>query len=314
MKFLVSGVAGDIGFGVGRILRSCRSDATLHGMDIHENHAGECVFDSCVVAPPASSADYINWVGSYAKQNEIDFFIPTSEAEIKRLASESIDSIGGAQILLTNRLTIDKSLDKHVCLKFLAEHGLAVPKNGLIGKNEPSSYPVIVKPRSGQGSKGLLTIDNSIAFGNLEVKGAVWQEYLLPDDEEYTCPVYRSPNAGTRILVLKRKLQGGLTGSGEVVEIESIKNYVHSIADTLNLNGVMNVQLRLTSKGPLLFEINPRLSSTLVFRDKLGFCDLRWWLIDKLRLPMPEYDAPLPGTKFYRGAQEYIIPLQSVEV
>ncbi len=38
----------------------------------------------------------------------------------------------------------------------------------------------------------------------------------------------------------------------------------------------MNVQLRLTDKGPRVFEINPRFSSTVLMRHRLGYCDVLW--------------------------------------
>lgn len=48
------------------------------------------------------------------------------------------------------------------------------------------------------------------------------------------------------------------------------------IAEGLNLHGSMNVQLRLTDKGPRVFEINPRFSSTVLMRHRLGFSDVIW--------------------------------------
>lgn len=306
MIFLVSGVAGDIGFGVGRILRDWRSDAVLHGIDIQRHHAGLAVYDYCAVAPKASSDSYISWLTEYLTKNRVDVFIPTSEAEIKIISEQRIDTLGGAKVLISNNLTVSRSLDKNICLTYLADNGISVPKHGLVGGIAPDNFPVVVKPRAGQGSKGVQRVDSETQYRNLHADGAVWQDYLSSEEDEYTCPVYRSSGAGTRILVLKRKLVGGLTGSGEVVELEEVTAYVKSIAEAMDLNGVMNVQLRMTPMGPLLFEINPRLSSTLVFRDKMGFSDLRWWLADICNTGMTQYIPPLPGTRFYRGAQEYI--------
>jgi len=44
------------------------------------------------------------------------------------------------------------------------------------------------------------------------------------------------------------------------------------------LQGSMNIQLILTDSGPRIFEINPRFSSTVLMRHKLGFCDFLWSL------------------------------------
>jgi carbamoyl-phosphate synthase large subunit len=128
----------------------------------------------------------------------------------------------------------------------------------------------------------------------------------MPDDQEYTCPVYASAKTDMRILVIQRKLEFGQTSSGVVVDNPEIERYVRAIAAAMQLDGAINIQLRLTESGPLLFEINPRLSSTLVFRDKMGFTDLRWWVAEKLDLDIQPYRAPKTGTRFYRGVREYI--------
>ena len=306
MNVLVSGVGGDIGLGVARVLREWNANTRLYGIDIHLNHPGEAVLDKCEVAPRASDTSYISWLTDYIFQNNIKIFLPTSEAEIEVLAKEGINWIGDAFVIRTSNFTIEKSLDKHACLSYLASKGIEVPEHGLVGKDVPDRYPIVVKPRSGQGSKGVKVIRTPEELDACE-SGLVWQRYLVPEDEEYTCPVYSSKMSGTRILLLKRKLIGGLTGSGVVVENEEIEQYVHRIVKCMQLDGAMNIQLRLTDAGPLLFEINPRISSTVVFRDKLGFTDVRWWLADRLGLKKTHYSAPKAGTRFYRGAHEYIL-------
>ena len=111
----------------------------------------------------------------------------------------------------------------------------------------------------------------------------------------------------TRILVLKRLLINGYTGKGLVVDNHLINDYIENIAKAFNRSGLFNIQLRLTDEGPKLFEINPRLSSTLVFRDKLGFHDLRWWMSECLNIKLPNYKPVPEGTKIYRGNIEYIV-------
>ena len=63
----------------------------------------------------------------------------------------------------------------------------------------------------------------------------------------------------------------------------------------------------MTKQGLMLFKINPRLSSTLVFRDMLGFADLQWWIFSLSDKKIPIYKEPKTGTLFYRGIAEYII-------
>ena len=51
MKVLISGVAGDIGFGIGRILKEWNFFENLHGVDISEDHPGSLIFDQVESLP-----------------------------------------------------------------------------------------------------------------------------------------------------------------------------------------------------------------------------------------------------------------------
>ena len=111
----------------------------------------------------------------------------------------------------------------------------------------------------------------------------------------------------SRILLLKRVLVGGSTGKAIVVKNLEIEKYIEKIISAWNVPGLYNIQLRLTKDVPRLFEINPRVSSTIVFRDMLGFEDFKWWVLEKLGMELPDYEAVCEGTKIYRGSAEYII-------
>jgi carbamoyl-phosphate synthase large subunit len=310
MNVLISGIAGDIGFGAGRILREWGWCGQLIGMDVQAEHPGQFIFDRTAVSPRAKDTNYLNWLSNFIKNNNINLFVPTSEAEILFFSQTQLREINGAKIVIANPKAIAISIDKQVCMNFLSDRCIKVPQNGIVGEINPLKFPVIVKPRSGRGSKDIIRFDELHSFVSNAVNGNVWQEYLTPDDQEYTCPIYSSPNRGLYVLVLRRTLLGGHTGRGEVVNDPIIEEYAVNIARQLELNGAINVQLRLTAEGPCLFEINPRLSSTLVFRDKMGFNDLRWWIQDivgaQFTPPLVAYQAPTAGTRFFRGVYEYI--------
>lgn len=309
MRILISGVAGDIGVGISRILHEWGIFSRLYGMDINPNHYASLILDECITCPRANDENYISWVTSYISKNEIDLFIPTSEAELGVLAERGLYKIGDAKILANSQFIIKTCLDKFECLDYLSLNGIKVPTHGIVGDKVPSCFPVIVKPRHGQGGKGIVLVDSIEKLDSCLSDNFVWQGYLQQEDEEYTCAVYSSSSSDVRTLIMKRKLVGGLTGSGEVVDNKTIDEYVRSIAKVMDLEGAFNIQLRLSENGPRLFEINPRLSSTVVFRDVMGFQDLRWWVADVLNLDVSfDMNLPMKGTRFFRGAKEYILP------
>lgn len=306
MKILVSGVAGDIGLGIGRILKDWSLFDQIYGIDLYDDHPAKVVFDEIDVCPKANNPKYIDWLCNFLSKKKINLFIPTSEAEIFAI-TQNLNKINQyTRILINDKLIVKKSLDKWETLNFLASKGIAVPANGIVGKNIPSKFPVIVKPRRGQGSKGLKKINTKSEFKKCSKK-YIWQDYLKPSDQEYTCAVYVSKNINLKILIMKRSLLNGYTEKAIVVKNKKIKDYICSIVKAFNKPGCYNIQLTLTKEGPRIFEINPRFSSTVVFRDKLGFNDLKWWISEHLDIEFPPYEDVIEGTKIYRGNAEYII-------
>ena len=204
MKVLVSGVAGDIGFCIGRILKEWNFFENLHGVDISEDHPGSLIFDQVGVAPRANADNYLEWLTDYILTNQIDLLVPTSEAEIFAISNNLSAIKSLCKVLINDEVLIKNSLDKNKTLKYLNAAGIKVPTHGIVGVGDkPMQYPVIVKPRRGQGSKGFRKISADSELLEL-TEEYVWQEYLTPDDEEYTCAVYVSKALKSRILLLKR--------------------------------------------------------------------------------------------------------------
>jgi carbamoyl-phosphate synthase large subunit len=307
MKILVTGVAGDIGLGLGRILREWGLFETLYGIDSSDDHPASLVFDRVDIAPRADTGNYIKWLIGYIQFHKIDVFAPTSEAEILAVSRNIAEFDSVCKVLINDAQLVEQSLDKYLALNFLNSFGIRVPEHGLVdGSSRPSKYPVIVKPRRGQGSKGVRKISKESEFIEC-TEEHVWQEYLIPDSEEYTCAVYVSKKSGSRVLPLKRVLRGGYTFKATVVENSQISHYLDKIIAAWNVVGLYNIQLRLTKDGPKVFEINPRISGTVVFRDKLGFQDFKWWILELLGMELPNYKKVPAGIKVYKGYAEYII-------
>ena len=193
MNILISGTAGDIGLGASRILKEWGIFKNLYGMDVKKEHSSKFLFKKCCRCPAAKDKSYIFWVKSFIEQHSIDLFIPTSEAEINLLNNLNLKKIGKALLLINNKFTIKYSLDKYKTLFLLNKKGISVPKNGIVGKTSPLNFPVIVKPRYGRGSKNIRLVKNEKSY-KVSSLGYVWQEYLLPASQEYTCPVYSNNN------------------------------------------------------------------------------------------------------------------------
>jgi len=309
LNVLISGCGGDIGQSIGKILKDCDRFGAVLGADLNMNHAGIMIFDKCFILPKCSETTYLSKLKELLKLNDIDLLIPVSEAEIRFFHESNIteDQLN-VKIIIANKEALEAGLDKLATSDFLRDHGMPYPKTEIISVNIQVGLPCIVKSRNGSGSKNIFLAKDDTDVNYLKTKfpDFIAQEYLENASEEYTCGLFRASGGETRSLIFRRTLLGGFSGYGEVVKDAGIEDLLNKIAKKLSLNGSINVQLRLSPKGPCVFEINPRFSSTVRFRDLFGFKDVLWCIQDKLGLRVDAYIPVSAGKKFYKGFNEYI--------
>lgn len=308
-NILVTGCGGDIAIAMARILREILPGSRLIGTDINDDHPAYAFFDKVMIVVRADHPEYHECIEKIIQENNVNLLIPSTETEIDYIIQQgATDSVFNVPVLMANKNIVETGLDKLKTADYLRSIGCLSPWTVAVDSGEPKTYPCIFKPRKGCGSKNIATVtEDNVSEYSSYGSDYIWQEYLYPDDEEYTCGLYRSSHGDVRSITIKRQLQGGLTGKGVIVDDSRIEQLLENIARASDLIGSINVQLRLTSDGPVVFEINPRFSSTVMFRHKLGFKDLLWSIEDKLDLGLSDYVAPDPGVRFYRVSDEVII-------
>lgn len=308
LNVLVTGCGGDIGQSIGKILKESNLVAKCVGTDISKNHAGLFIYDECFILPRCSDSDYIIQLKNLICDHKIDLVMPISEAEIRYFHKFGIKALGGVGVLIPNSQSLDVGLDKLKTSEFLRISNLIYPQTFTLNESNPLLFPFIAKSRAGSGSKNVFLVENETDLNYIAYRypDYIVQEYLENSDEEYTCGLFRSKSGETRTLVFRRALMGGFSGFGEVVEDDSIDTLLTLLAQKLDLVGSINVQLRVTERGPCIFEINPRFSSTVRFRDLLGFQDVVWSLQDALGITVGPYNKVAAGKKFYKGFTEFI--------
>jgi carbamoyl-phosphate synthase large subunit len=309
-KLLITGCGGDIAISIARILRMSGVVRAIFGCDIHADHPGGAFYDSCFLVPRCSDPTYWETVPELVLQNEIEAVIVTAESEIRHYHGKGgIPAIEGATVIMANREALEIGLDKLETAEMLKECGLPFPWTVNAEAGDPLGFPCILKAREGWGSKAVYIVQRDTAdLYSMKRAGHIWQELLEPAEEEYTCGLYGTRSGEVRSIIFRRKLLGGLTASGEVVEDGDIRQLLECVACRLHLRGSINVQLRKTRRGPVVFEINPRFSSTVMFRHRLGFTDVLWSLQEARGQSPGAQDRPDAGVKFYRVGTEIIMP------
>jgi carbamoyl-phosphate synthase large subunit len=278
---LITGIGSDIAQGIAKIVREIRPEWRIVGVDIHQRHGGILFADVVESVVRADDPDYVESMSDLAKRHDIDVCLPVSEAELAVICRQGITHFGDAVIVGVAHSAVEIGLDKLSTARFIEKIGIPTPWT-IPAESEtgPHFLPCIFKPRRSAGSKGVYicnSLEDAAWYISKEPNG-VFQELLLPADQEITCAIFRSRTGETAVLPMLRELVGGFTGWAEVIAHDEVVDQCRKLADALDLNGAINVQLRITKNGPRIFEINPRFSSTVYMRHLLGFRDMEWMI------------------------------------
>lgn len=276
---LITGIGGDISQGVATILKENRPDLRLVGVDVHSQHGGHMFVDQFFLVPKASDQKYLSAIKKIVQECSVDIVIPMSEPELEA-TNPFAELAPGVKWITAGDKVVRTGLDKLETMRALSELGIPVPWTKLVSDGLPDTYPCILKNRSGSGSRAVFIVsdEEEALYLAKRYPDAIYQELLEPDDREVTCAVYRRRDGEVSSLLMLRRLTGGFTGWAKVIEDVETSQMCERIAEGLNLRGSMNIQLRLTNKGPRVFEINPRFSSTVLMRHRAGYSDMLWAL------------------------------------
>ena len=310
MNILVTGIGGDIGIGIGRILKNSEYVDNLIGCDVHDEHAGSLIFDRCKTVPNATQPEYLDLLNELAANERIDAIVVTSEPELRLISNLNVNNLAPKlPFVMANKGAMDIGFDKLKTSTLISQMQLPNPWTKMVENEAPLNFPCILKSRYGAGNQNVYVVksaEEACAYRNL-FPNYIWQEYLPDDNTEYTCGVYGSNDGTFRTIIFRRRLVSGCTSFAELVENSEIESICKKIAQKLELKGSINIQLRLDLRGPMVFEINPRFSSTVVMRHKLGFCDVEWSLQEQILGRGTKYNLLYPvGTRLCKIYDEWI--------
>jgi carbamoyl-phosphate synthase large subunit len=311
LNILVTGCGGDIGQSIGKILLKSSYTKNLFGIDISDKNAAQFIYPNFSVGLRFTHPDYLKKLELFIEEHAIDIIIPIAEPELRFFSDQNIlDSIGRAKMITASSLALKIGFDKFKTAEFLKRENLPFPETFLAKDLKTiESFPVILKSKTGSGSKDIHKINTTDEFRfytRNAIEDYVVQEFITDKNGEFTCGLYRSSKGEIRSQIFKRELTGGYSGYGEVVENNDVTDLLEKLAVKLVLTGSINVQLRITENLPMVFEINPRFSSTVLYRHLFGFEDLIWSIEDALGYELSDNCKNATGRKFYKGHEEYI--------
>jgi len=292
---LISGAGGDVGTGAVSVIRRHFPQAIIFGVDVHGENSAPYICDQFQLVPREDSPDYLSRISEIYERVQPDAFIPTSDAEIELLTQIQTPEL--PNLLVPSAAAVAVGKDKLSTFEFLQEIGIRAPWTVELPDFTPNATPFLVKPRRGRGSKMVFKANSMQDIPASAInQDYVAQQLLEPSTAEVTAAVFRSKQGELRVIQLRRRLSGGSTSWSEVIENAEALEQINVITESLNLHGPINVQYILTEEGPRIFEINPRLSSTISIRDAMGFTDLLWWLQELDSGEIQPWTPPKVGT------------------
>lgn len=290
-NILITSVGGDIGINIVNILiKQKLFKCNLIAVDVKEYVFSKKLVNKFYKVPRTEDINYLDKMDEIISLNNIDLIIPSSEKDILFYKSnKDYFNQKNIKLLINNDNLIDDFLDKEKTSLVLKKLGVNTPNTyNLDTYSYELQFPVIVKAKKSIISKTVRVIESkeeleylkSVLFNKNEY---IVQEYIGSANEEYTTAVYRS-DKGTKSISFKRNLDGDKTGFAVIDNYKQLDNYSSLIAEYYNLNGSMNIQSRKQDSEFYVFEINPRISSTVYIRDHFNFSDLLWWICTLLNI------------------------------
>lgn len=271
---------------------------TIVGVDTNIDSYAQKLCDSYYMVPLANDSRYIQNIYDICSAEEVNTILPlTIEETIVLKDNEEEFNKKGIRIANSNLIrNIEICNDKLLTNYSLRDLGINVPSAFSVSNSDELveaatglGYPdrdIIFKPRITHGSRGFRILTESYDKLNLllnskptdnifislgELKSILGKNRVQCvvmdklDGDDYS--VYSFSLDGEPLIIVPMRRSGlipGMSTGGQAVDNREVIEYVSRIISVLKLNGSINVQLKLTKSGPLLYEINSRISATTV--------------------------------------------------
>ncbi|WP_158863409.1 ATP-grasp domain-containing protein [Leifsonia sp. AG29] len=268
-RVLVTGAGGPAGVAVIRSLVA-RPDVEVLAADMDGWASGLYLVaaENRRIVPPGRSAVFVDELIRMCRDDRVDVLFSTVDVELPGLAERRDDLRAvGALLAAPSHDTLVTCLDKHALVKRV-EGSARVPVTRLLngeGVGADWRFPVIVKPRSGAGSRGVRLVADRVALEELGVDESLIIQENLPGDE-FSVDVLAGLD-GEVIAAVPRsreRVDSGVSIAGRTVKRAELSDTAAAVARAIGLTGVANVQLRYSSEGvPALLEVNPRFPGAL---------------------------------------------------
>ena len=247
----------------------------------------------------------------------VNIVIPTVDAELRPLNEARAEyTQAGIGLLLAPGPALDVTLDKLALARRCAGK-VRVPRTECFDEAiDPASwiYPVIVKPRTGSGSRDISVVPSSQALTAMDASADfIVQEYLPGDEYSIDVLADASGHVVASVPRERTRVDSGVSVAGRTIHDADLEQFGAAVVAATGLTYIANVQARLDAAGhPALLEVNPRVPGALPLTVASGV-DMPRMALDSLRgRPLPEH-ADFREVAMVRYLEERFIELSEVQ-
>jgi carbamoyl-phosphate synthase large subunit len=260
---LVTGTGGASGSAVLKALGPEKLD--IFSADVDPDAGLDLVDDDRrLLIPEGGRGTYAESAYELCERFEIDVLIPTVDCELVLLASaRAFFSALGTKIVLPSEETLRICLDRWA-LHRRCKGAVRVPDAWLAdGDFDPfrPKLPVIVNPRTGNGSRGAQLIEQRSELERIDRNASLLVQEHLPGIEYSLAALATS---GGRMMAVMPwaplKVNRGIAATGRTVSDEKLKAVGRQVAERIGLTSVASIQLKEALDGELaLLDVKPYL-------------------------------------------------------
>jgi carbamoyl-phosphate synthase large subunit len=318
---LVTGIGAIIGQGIIRSLKASGRSVKIIGLDRSARPPGPGWCDLFVQKPRCDEGSdaYLDFWLELIRKERIDLVLPGLEIDMLFLDGQRATlakQCDSCALALNHSALIALAGDKWLMHQFLEGHGMPViPTTVGAGWDEAlavlGAAPILLKPRQGNGSRGIVHLHDREDFSYWTRKASepwMLQRIVGSDDEEYTVGSFGLGNGqAVAPIVMRRRLSGaGNTLQAEVVEHPLIEKRVAALNALLKPRGPTNYQFRVQGGEAYLLEVNPRFSSSNSLRTRFGYNEARMALEYFLLHRVPR-DPEIRCGIGWRYSEDYVV-------
>lgn len=305
-KIFITAIGGDIGYGVIKSLKKSHHDLYIIGCDIQKYNFAYDIIDDFYVSPSYNNEEkWKNFVIGILNAKNVDYFWPITEPEIQ-IVDKNKRLFECCKVIINSSNVLDVTMDKKKTASKLLEADVKTPPTWIDIESCEEKYPMIVKEKFGCGSHSVSVVENynELVEQFNSMTDPIIQAYIGNAGDEYTMTIFSDGDIVNSIAFKRTLGFGGMSRFVELVHDENIYDIACRIATLFNLKGSINVQMRKVNSDYCVFEINPRISSTIGFRMQLGFNDVAWWVDMFEGIQIERYIVPKENVYGVRNVEE----------